>query len=59
MKRELSTDLDCIQEPILQASPEIKAIIQKVLQLEKDKLYLKNPRNLTENIVNIIKDAID
>jgi hypothetical protein len=57
MKNEFS-DLDSIQEPILKANPEVKAIIQRVLKLEKDRLYLKTPRNITEDIVHIIKDVI-
>lgn len=51
-------NLDNIQEPILKASPEVKAIIQRVLKLEKDKVYFRTPRNITEDIVQIIKDAI-
>jgi hypothetical protein len=51
-------NLDSIQEPILKANPEVKAIIQRVLKLEKDKLYLKTPRNMTEDVVQIIKDII-
>lgn len=58
MNNEPSTNLDSIQEPILQAKPEVKAIIQRVLKLEKDKLYLKTPRNISEDIVQIIKDVI-
>ena len=57
MKNEFS-DLDRIQEPILKANPEVKAIIQRVLKLEKERLYLKSPRNITEDIVHIIKDTI-
>ena len=57
MKNEFN-NLDSIQEPILKAKPEVKAIIQKVLKLEKDRLYLKTPRNITEDIVHIIKDTI-
>lgn len=52
------TNLGHIQEPITSASPEVKAIIQKVLQVEKDKLYLKNPRNINEDILQIIKNII-
>ena len=58
MKQESLTDLDSIQEPILKAEPEVKAIIQRVLKIEKDRLYLKTPRNITEDIVHIIKDVI-
>ena len=58
MNKEQLTNLNTIQEPILQANPEVKDIIQRVLKLEKDKLYLKNNRNITEDIVHIIKDVI-
>ena len=47
-----------VQQPITSAPPEIKEIIQQVLQLEKDKLYLKTPRNINEDILNIIKQVI-
>ena len=50
--------LDAIQEPITNASPEVKTIIQQVLNLEKAKLYLKSPRNINEEILQIIKDVI-
>ncbi len=52
------SSLDDVQEPITNASPEIRAIIKRVLQLEKDKLYLKTPRNINEDILKIIKDVI-
>ena len=51
-------DLSSIQEPITSASPEVKQIIDRVLQLEKDKLYLKAPRNINEDILNIIKKVV-
>ena len=53
-----SPELDPIQEPITNAPPEVKQIIQRVLNLEKAKLYLKSPRNINEEIVQIIKDVI-
>lgn len=51
-------DLDEIQEPITNASPAVREIIERVLQLEKDKLYLKNPRYINDDILKIIKDAV-
>ena len=51
-------DLSSIQEPIASASPEVKQIIEEVLQLEKDKLYLKTPRNINEDILKIIKKIV-
>lgn len=56
MKNKLS--LNEIQEPINTASPEVKLIIERVLKLEKDKLYLKTPRNINEEIIKIVKQVI-
>ena len=47
-----------IQEPILNAPTEIRQIIQQVLAAEKDKLYMKNPRNINDDILRIIKESI-
>ncbi len=58
MSKISKSSLNNIQEPISSATPEVKAIIQKVLKLEKDKLYLKTPRNIQEDILQIIKDVI-
>lgn len=57
-KRSLHPDLSSIQEPITSAPPEVKQIIEQVLQLEKDKLYLKNPRNINEDVLQIIKQVV-
>ena len=51
-------DLTSIQEPITDAPVEVKQVIERVLKLEKDKLYLKTPRNINDDIVNIIKSII-
>ncbi len=51
-------NLNSIQEPITSASPEVKAIIEQVLNLEKNKLYLKSPRNINEEVLQIIKTVI-
>ncbi len=50
--------LQAIQEPILTASPEVRQIIEKVLKIEKEKLYLKIPRNIHDDIITLIKDVI-
>jgi hypothetical protein len=50
--------IDSIQEPIDSAPEAVKIIIQKVLKLEKEKLYLKTPRNINDDILKIIKEAI-
>jgi len=57
-KKNNISDFSSIQEPITSASPEVKEIIEQVLQLEKDKLYLKTPRNINEDILNIIKKVV-
>lgn len=47
-----------VQEPILNAPPEIREIVERVLQEEKDKLYMKNPRYINDDILTIIKEVI-
>jgi hypothetical protein len=47
-----------IQEPITSAPPEIRQIIERVLAAEKDKLYMKIPKNINDDILKIIKDII-
>ncbi len=51
-------ELRDIEEPILSASPEVRTIIERVLQAEKDKLYMKAPRNINDDILKIVKEAI-
>ena len=56
--RDEITDLTSIQKPITNAPPEVRKVIEQVLKLEKDKLYLKTPRNINDDILNIIKHTI-
>lgn len=59
MKLEETEDnLDQVQEPINTAPPEIRAIIEQVLQLEKDKLYQRSPRGINDDILSIIKSVV-
>lgn len=51
-------NLEQITEPISKVEPEIRAIIEQVLQLEKDKLSQKNIRYINEDIIKIIKANI-
>jgi uncharacterized protein (UPF0335 family) len=53
-----NSDLSLIQEPITTASTQVREIIERVLKLEKDKLYLKTPRNINEDVLNIIKEVV-
>lgn len=56
--QQLNSDLTSIQEPITNAPSEVKQVIEQVLKLEKDKLYLKTPRNINDDILNIIKHVV-
>lgn len=47
-----------VQEPITKAPPEVRQIIERVLQAEKDKLYMKVPRNINDDILKIIKEEV-
>ncbi|MBL1210497.1 hypothetical protein [Geminocystis sp. GBBB08] len=51
-------NLDNITEPITKAPPEIKAIVQEVLQLEKERLSQKNVRYINDDVLTIIKQYI-
>ena len=55
---ELEDNLEQVQEPINTAPPEIRAIIEQVLQLEKDKLYQRSPRGINDDILSIIKSVV-
>jgi hypothetical protein len=47
-----------VGEPINSAPPEVKQIIERVLQVEKDRLYTQNYRGINEDILKIIQEAI-
>ncbi|MGK7955620.1 MAG: hypothetical protein AB4063_10230 [Crocosphaera sp.] len=51
-------DVSQVQEPITRASSEIYQIIERVLALEKSKLSLRSPRNINDDIVQIIKEVV-
>ena len=51
-------DLGDVQEPITSAPPDVRRIIERVLQAEKDKLYMKIPRNINDDILKIIKEEV-
>lgn len=56
MTDELS--MNKVQEPITSATPEVQQIIERVLQAEKDKLYMKIPRNINDDILKIVKEEV-
>ncbi|MBD1813448.1 hypothetical protein NDI47_06745 [Microcoleus vaginatus GB1-A2] len=47
-----------VQQPITSAPPEVRQIIERVLEIEKDKLYMRAPRHINDDILKIIKEAI-
>ncbi len=47
-----------VQEPITSAPKEVRQIIERVLQAEKDKLYMKIPRNINDDILKIVKEEV-
>ncbi|MGB7444171.1 MAG: hypothetical protein WA919_24150 [Coleofasciculaceae cyanobacterium] len=47
-----------VQEPIINAPPEVRRIIERVLQTEKDKLYMKRPHHINDDILKIIKEEV-
>lgn len=49
---------DSVLEPLRQASPEVQQVVKRVLQAEKDKLHLSSPRNIKEDIINIIREEV-
>lgn len=51
-------EINNIQQPITSAPPQIQQIIHRVLQAEKDKLYMKFPRNINDDILKIIKEEV-
>jgi hypothetical protein len=53
------SNLEDLQEPITSASPEIRLIIEKILKLEKNKLYTKKNKHINDDILRIIKENID
>lgn len=56
MNQELT--IQEVQEPITTAPPEVRQIIERVLQAEKDKLYMKYPKNINDDILKIVKEAV-
>ncbi len=51
-------NIDKVQEPITQAPPKIRNLIEGVLALEKERLHQKAPRNINEEVLKIIKDIV-
>ncbi|AFZ03877.1 hypothetical protein [Calothrix sp. PCC 6303] len=55
---ETEKNLNDVQEPIRNAPPEVKQIIERVWHLEKSRLDKKSLSHINEDILIIIKEAI-
>jgi uncharacterized protein (UPF0335 family) len=55
---EFENRLEKVQEPITTAPDDVREIIERILQLEKDKLYQKAPKNINDDILKIIKEVV-
>ncbi|HEY9694342.1 MAG TPA: hypothetical protein V6D15_19235 [Oculatellaceae cyanobacterium] len=47
-----------VQQPIIDAPLEVRQVIERVLEAEKDKLYMKYPRHINDDILEIIKEVV-
>ena len=47
-----------VQEPINNAPPEVKQIIERVCQMEKSRLDKKSQGHINDDILNIVKEAV-
>lgn len=53
----MNNSLNNVQEPIDNAPPEVKEIIERVLELEREKMAKKNSR-INDDILRIIKEVV-
>jgi hypothetical protein len=51
-------DIDDVQEPILSAPAEVRQIIERVWQLEKSRLDKKINSHINDDILRIVKEAV-
>jgi len=58
MNQSESNPENYLQNHIEEFSPDVQKIVTQVLQLEKKKLSQKAPRNINEDVLNIIKDVV-
>jgi len=56
MSEEVS--LSYVQAPLATAPPEVRQIIERVRQAEKDKLYMSKPKGINDDILTIIKECV-
>ncbi|MBD2613792.1 MULTISPECIES: hypothetical protein [Nostoc] len=51
-------NIDDVQEPITSAPPEVRQIIERVWKLEKSRLDRKSKGHINDDILDIIKEAV-
>jgi hypothetical protein len=54
----MNNSLNNVKEPIDGAPPEIREIIERVLELERERMSKKNSRNINDDILKIIKQVV-
>ena len=47
-----------VQEPVTSASPEVRQIIERVWQLEKGRLDKRSLCHINDDILKIVKEAV-
>jgi hypothetical protein len=51
-------DMSSVQEPINSASSEVRRIIERVLEVEKERLHMEKPRHINDDILKIVKEEV-
>lgn len=54
----MSDTREQVQELVRSASPEAQRVVAEVLRLERDKLHLKLPRGIVEDITDLVKKIV-
>ncbi|BAB76609.1 MULTISPECIES: hypothetical protein [Nostocaceae] len=58
MKMSQEQNIDDVQEPIINAPPEVRQIIERVWHLEKNRLDKKSNSPINDDILTIVKEAV-
>lgn len=54
----INDQLGDVEEPILSAPPDVRRIIERVLQLEKERLHQSHLRHINEDVLRIVKEEV-
>ena len=52
------TNIDDVHEPVTSAPPEVQEIIERVWQLEKNRIDKKVNTHINDDILAIVKEAV-